>query len=231
MKTRLLIIATFLFTINTSFAQFDEDQLGAWYMYFFSGSMKKDSKWGFQGDIQHRNWDSGSDLEQLLLRGGVTYKPEHSPMKFTFGYGNISSGTFGDSKTTTSESRIYQEAIYPLQLCKRFYSTHRFRYEQRFVDNQDFRTRYRYNFFLNIALNKKEMEAKTIYVALYNELFINGQREIGNDRTVEIFDRNRFYSAIGYVFKDGLKAQLGVMTQTTDNWSKRQIQLSLHQKL
>ena len=72
------------------------------------------------------------------------------------------------------------------------------------------------------------MEKNTIYLALYNELFMNGQRTIGNGNTVEFFDRNRLYGAVGYVIQDGLKVQLGVMNQTTDSWGKNQIQLSLH---
>jgi hypothetical protein len=72
------------------------------------------------------------------------------------------------------------------------------------------------------------MEKNTIYLALYNELFMNGQRTIGIGNTVEFFDRNRLYGAVGYVIQDGLKVQLGVMNQTTDSWGKNQIQLSLH---
>ena len=75
------------------------------------------------------------------------------------------------------------------------------------------------------------MENKTIYLALYNELFINGQRNIGNGNNVEFFDRNRFYTALGYMIKKGLKVQLGLMNQTTDNWNKNQLQLSFHQKI
>lgn len=209
-------------------AQINQDQIGAWYMYFFNKNFD-DSKWGFQGDLQFRNWDFGADLEQLLLRGGFTYRPDNADIKFTLGYGNITTGAFGEDNTTTSESRIYQEALFPVKFGNRFYSTHRFRYEQRFVENQDFRTRYRYNLFLNVALNKPEMEKGTLYLALYNEIFINGQREIGGGRRVQIFDRNRFYSALGYVIKKGLKVQLGHMRQVTDNWGKNQIQLSLHQ--
>ena len=48
----------------------DEDQLGAWYMYFFNVKFD-DSQWGVQGDLQYRAWDWGSDMEQLLLRGGL----------------------------------------------------------------------------------------------------------------------------------------------------------------
>jgi len=173
----------------------------------------------------------GGDLEQLLIRGGITYTPKNAAVKLTLGYGNITTGTYGSNTSTTTESRIYQEALFPVQFGNRFYTNHRFRYEQRFVENQDLRTRYRYNLFLNIPLNKTAMEEKTIYLAAYNELFINGQRDTGNGNTVEIFDRNRFYLALGYMIKKGLKVQVGIMKQTTDNWSKKQLQISLHHKI
>ena len=209
-------------------AQVNEDKLGTWYMYFFNTTFKE-SSWGIQGDVQYRNWNVAGDLEQLLLRGGVTYQPKKADIKLTFGYGNITTGSYGADKSTSAESRIYQEALFPVKFGNRFHTSHRFRYEQRFVGNQDFRTRYRYNMFINIPLNKTEMEKKTLYLALYNELFINGQRQIGNNNTVEIFDRNRFYFALGYIIKKGFKIQLGAMNQTTNNWSKNQLQVSLHQ--
>ena len=213
--------------IPKAYAQFDEDQLGAWYMYFFSGKMGE-GPWGVQGDAQFRNWNLGGDLEQLLLRGGLTYTPENTNIKFTFGYGNITTGSFGDDNSTVSESRIYQEALFPTIFADRFFLTHRFRYEQRWVEGQDLRTRYRYNLFMNIPLNQPNLNQGAIYLALYNEVFINGERSIGSGNTVEIFDRNRFYTAIGYSIKDNLRTQLGIMKQTTNNWSKNQLQWSLH---
>ena len=209
------------------YSQIDDDKMGAWYMYFFNTTFN-DGPWGVQGDVQYRNWNLGGDLEQLLLRGGLTYQGKDSNIKFTLGYGNITTGVYGDSKDTSSESRIYQEALYPVKFGKRFYTNHRFRYEQRFVEGQDFRTRYRYNLFLNIPLNNEAITPKTYYIALYNELFINGQRDIGDNRSVAFFDRNRFYSGIGYVIKPGYKVQLGVMKQTTNTWAKRQLQFSFH---
>ena len=208
-------------------AQIDEDKLGAWYMYFFNTTFKE-SPWGVQGDVQYRNWNIAGDLEQLLLRGGLTFKPQNADIKFTLGYGHVTTGAYGSDDSTITENRIYQEALFPVKFGNRVYINNRFRYEQRFVENQDFRTRYRYNLFINIPLNKAAMDKKTIYLALYDEIFINGQRNIGNGKTVEIFDRNRFYVAFGYIIKKGLKIQLGVMNQTTDNWSKNQLQLSFH---
>ena len=230
MKNSLIIlvfsIASFLPKHGS--AQIDEDELGAWYMYFFTTTFKE-SSWGVQGDIQYRNWNLGGDLEQLLLRGGLTFKPKNADIKFTLGYGNVTTGAFGSDNSTKAESRIYQEALFPVQFGGRIYTNHRFRYEQRFVENQDFRTRYRYNLFLNIPLNRVEIDEKTVYLAFYNELFINAQRDIGNGDSVEFFDRNRFYGAIGYMIKKGMKIQAGIMNQTTDAWSKNQLQLSFHQ--
>ena len=205
----------------------DEDQLGAWYMYFWSTRFK-DSRFGFQGDFQFRNWDMIGDLEQLLFRGGLTYVPEKFKVTFTLGYAHIVNGKFGDSSDTSRENRIYQEALIPQKVGERAYFNHRFRFEQRWIENQDFRTRWRYALFINIALNRKELTKGTYYYAFYNEIFINGERGIGNGLEVDLFDRNRFYNAIGYCISDNLRFQGGYMYQITDNWNKGQIQLSLH---
>ena len=134
--------------------------------------------WGIQGDIQHRNFNIIGDLQQLLIRGGFTYNPKNSPLMLTAGYAYIKTGTQGDSDKSIIENRFYQETSFPIQLGKRIFSNHRFRYEIRFVDNQDFRTRYRYSLFINIPLNKIKIEPKTLYLGFYNEVFINGQRNL-----------------------------------------------------
>ena len=72
------------------------------------------------------------------------------------------------------------------------------------------------------------MDKNTVYLAFYNELFINGERNIGDNKKVEFFDRNRLYTALGYFIKKQLKVQLGMMTQTTNNVEKNQLQLSIH---
>lgn len=226
-KELYLLFILLLSTTLTAQSGPDEDKLGSWYMYFFNATLG-DGPFGVQGDIQYRAWDAGGDLEQLLLRGGLTYRPEDANVLFTLGYANVTSGAFGDSDATSGESRIYQEVLLPQKLGQRFQLTHRFRYEQRFVEDQDFRTRFRYNIFLNVLLNATEMEKKTLYLALYNEIFINGQTDIGDGRTVERFDRNRTYLGLGYALAGNLRVQAGWMQQTTDNWAKGQTQLSLH---
>lgn len=205
----------------------DDDQLGAWYMYFFTKKFK-DSQFGIQGDYQFRNWNLGGDLEQLLLRTGVTYQPKNANVTFTLGYGFIATGDFGESDRTSLEHRVYQEALLPQKVGGRFYLTHRFRYEQRWVENQDFRTRYRYALFMNVPLNGKELKKGIVYLALYNEIFINGQTDIGEGRTVQLFDRNRFYTGLGYGLRNNLRMQLGVMNQSTVAFTKPQLQVGFH---
>lgn len=208
-------------------AQTVDEQLGAWYMYFWNTSFG-DSPWGLQGDVQYRNWNLGGDLEQLLLRGGLTYVPANTTAKLTLGYANITTGVPGESDETTGESRVYQEALLPQQIGSCFFFTHRFRYEQRWVEDQDFRTRYRYAIFLNVPLNQPDLSKGAVYLALYNELFINGERSIGGGRRVELFDRDRIYGALGYSLGNQLRVQAGYMRQISNGLSKGQVQLSLH---
>lgn len=224
----LILLLNLLFLTNAK-AQVNEDQVGAWYMYFWNTGFGE-SNFGMQGDIQYRNWNLGGDLEQLLLRGGLTWTPEEADVKLTLGYAHITSGEFGEGTETSAESRIYQEALLPQQVAKRLFLTHRFRFEQRWVETQDFRSRVRYNLFLNIPLNQSSLGKDAIYLAFYNEIFINTAKDIGDGREVSLFDRNRFYSALGYSLSNKLKLQLGYMEQTSNSFSKGQIQLSLHQK-
>jgi hypothetical protein len=81
---------------------------------------------------------------------------------------------------------------------------------------------------MNVPLNKSAIEKGAFYAALYNELFVNGQRDIGDNREVEFFDRNRTYLGVGYVLKKGMKFQLGWMSQKTNSVDKQQMQLSFH---
>jgi hypothetical protein len=228
---RKVLILSLLILCFKNYAQPNEKQLGAWYMLFWDWNPEK-SAFGLQGDYQLRNWNLGGDLEQLLLRTGVTYRPKNAIIKFTLGYGHITTGAFRiDNTDKTFENRIYQEAIFPSKIGERFNLTHRFRYEQRFVEDQDFRSRYRYNLFLNVPLNSVQMEKSTLYLALYNELFINGERNLGQGRQVEIFDRSRTYGALGYYLNNTSKIQLGAMHQITNGWEKTQLQLSFHWQL
>lgn len=207
--------------------QVDEGQVGAWYMYFWDKKFE-DSNWGLQGDLQYRDWEILGDMEQRLLRGGVTYTPDNMNVMFTIGAANVATGEFGDSDDSFNENRIYQEALVPYRIFDWIYLRHRFRSEQRWVDDQDFRTRYRYAIFADIPLNGSDLSPGTFYLSAYNEIFLNGEEDIGNGLQVDTVDRNRFYGGIGYTFRNNLRFQFGYMNQSTDPIDKAQWQFSLH---
>lgn len=208
-------------------AQIKEDQLGAWYIYTWKKDLQP-GKFGVKGDIQFRNWDFGSDLQQLLLRTGFYYHIPETDVQLTQGYAYIVSGPYGEGGDNTDEHRVFQEVLLPQKVGQRVMLQHRFRLEERWLEGQDFRTRWRYAFGVNIPLNGTAIEKGTAYLAFYDELFINGQRDIGNDRTVTLFAQNRLYGALGYGLTPRLHVQVGYMKLMTESWNKGQMQFSLH---
>lgn len=231
---RILLVAavsvafSLLTPVQAAVDAVDEGDTGAWYMYMWSVD-PDGSRLGFQGDIQHRNWDLGGDLEQLLVRGGLTWRPEGSSAKFTLGAAWIESGVFGPSDASSYERRLYQEALVPQRLGRRVQLTHRIRLEQRDVEGQDPRNRLRYFLGLNYPLNQDALGRGAVYLSLYNELFLNLERDAGGDVQVDYFDRNRSYAAIGYALSNRSRLQFGYMHQETDDVGKGQLQVNLIQ--
>ena len=208
-------------------AQLNENQLGAWYMLFWSYDFEN-SRFGLQGDYQYRSWNAGGDMEQFMFRNGLTYRPKNTDIKLTAGFARIVTGTFGDSNSTFGENRFYLEALVPHTIGERIYVTHRYRAEHRYVDDQDSRSRFRYFLSVNVPFNQPDLNQGAFYFSFYNEIFVNGQKDIGENRTVSLFDRNRIYGGFGYSISNSARVQMAVMRQSTNNWSKNQLQLSLH---
>lgn len=223
---RVLITAVLAASQSPALAQVDEDQLGIWTAYSWSTRLKE-SNWGLQGDFQLRNWDIYQDLEQHLVRAGVTYSPDTSNATYRLGLASVTSSEFGDGTDTNTENRIFQEASFPQRIGERIYLRHRVRVEQRWIENQDFRTRYRYFIQMDIPLNQMQLRQGAWILSFNNELFLNGEREIGSGRKVDFFDRNRSYAGFGHMLKDNLRLQFGYMHQWTDNLDKGQLQLGL----
>ena len=224
--SRVLLVLLLITAAPVTFAQVDTGQTGAWYMLMWSMNPEGGTGFGLQGDVQHRNWDMGGDLEQLLIRGGLTWTPDGSNIKYTLGYAHITSGVFGPSDGKSREQRLYQEALIPQTLGQKSFLTHRFRLEQRDVDNQDWRNRLRYFVGLNYPLNQATLGQGAIYLSFYNELFLNLEQDIGAGRKVDYFDRNRTYAALGYSLADNSRLQFGYMHQEVDNYGKGQLQFN-----
>ncbi|WP_345987805.1 DUF2490 domain-containing protein [Chryseobacterium sp. Chry.R1] len=215
---RSVSLVIFIFATTLSFAQ--KNDLGAWYMYF--GNNKINKKWNWHNEIQYRNFDAVGDLEQLLIRTGIGYDLSENNNNVLLGYGFILSQPYvNGEKKENIEHRIFQQFITKQQF-GRFYLQHRYRLEERFLE-EDFRMRFRYFLGLNIPINNKEMLPKTFYASLYNEVFLHFDSPV--------FDRNRVYGALGYVISKNLRIEAGYMNQLQENRNRGQIQIGFYNNI
>ena len=211
-----------------SFAQTNQDPTGGWYTYNWNTSFGE-TNWGLDGEIQNTNYSIGKDLNWFLVRAGVTYAPKNTQVKFALGYGHATFGAFGPDDSKVNENRIYQQLNLPQEIAGLNF-LHRFRYEQRFF-NGFYRSRLRYGLYLNLPINNKTIVKNTFYVALYNELFLNGERQLKNGSEVAYFDQNRTYGAVGFAVSKTFKIQLGVMRLIRANDDRITLQFSLHHSI
>lgn len=191
--------------------------LGNWLIYF--GNKKISSKWNWHHEVQYRNYNAVGDLEQLLLRTGVGYNLTENNNNLLLGYGFIHSQNYLDfstDKLNINEHRIYQQFI-TRQSISRVQVQHRYRFEQRWIDNQDFRLRFRYFLSLNVPINNTSMTDKTWYGSMYNELFINNKEGI--------FDRNRLYLGLGFKLNKTAKFEIGYMNQFLNSGNRDQLNI------
>jgi hypothetical protein len=206
------IAVILLFTPISLLAQ--NSDFGNWLIYF--GDKKINNKWNWHHEVQYRNFNFIGDTEQLLLRTGLGYNLSENNNNIHLGYAFIYSEPYmanTEEKTSFNEHRIYQQFI-TRQAFGRFSIQHRYRFEQRIFED-DFRLRLRYFLAFNIALNKKQMTDETLYLSAYNEIFVNSEQTF--------FDRNRLYGGLGYRFSKTIRAEIGVMNQTTNTVSRNQL--------
>ena len=206
MKPLKLLLTLTLFTAGifsyTCHAQ--DSNFGNWMMYF--GSKKFQEKWNWHTEVQYRNYYAIGDLEQLLLRTGIGYDLAPNNNNFLVGYGYILSQNYvgnSDEKVDVNEHRIFQQFI-TKQKFGRTALQHRYRFEQRFVED-DFRLRFRYFLGIHVYFNNTSLEDGTWHFSMYNEIFINTEDNI--------FDRNRLYGGIGYKLNKMFRFEMGYMNQ------------------
>jgi len=209
------IILLILFTIPlSSLAQ--DSNLGNWLIYF--GNKKIDSDFNLHHEVQYRNYNGIGDLEQLLLRTGVGYNLTENNANLLLGYGFINSQNYidEDEKIGINEHRIYQQFIsrHSLGIVN---LQHRYRFEQRWVDDTDMRLRFRYFLSIKVPFSTEGVTEDSWYLSAYNEIFINSESEV--------FDRNRTYLGIGYKLNDFAKFELGYMNQFLNGGSRDQLNI------
>lgn len=205
-----------LFLLAPMLASAQQSDLGNWIIYLGDKKLKGGFNW--HHEVQHRNYNAIGDLEQLLLRTGLGYNLSGQNNNVLLGYAyilsqNYLSGT--DEKTSIHEHRLYQQFI-TRQRFSRFYTQHRYRFEQRWVEG-DFKLRLRYFLSLNVPLNHKTLRDNTLYLSAYNEIFLNVSEDT--------FDRNRLYFGLGYKPSSLVRFELGYLNQFLKGIDRDQINL------
>ncbi len=217
MKLKKYYFITTIFLLLCTIAlHAQKSNTGNWFIYF--GNQKINNKWNWHNEVQYRNFNFMGDLSQLLVRTGIGYNLTENNNNILLGYGFINSQKYlsnSNEKVGTNEHRVFQQFI-TRQSFNNVFLQHRYRIEERFLPN-DFQMRFRYFLGINIPINKPRLEKNAYYFSAYNEIFINAQQNI--------FDRNRLYGAIGYVFNKNIKMEAGYMVQTLESTNRNQFQI------
>lgn len=205
----LLLLTTTILSTNAQSEITGEDDFGSWFMYF--GTNKIDDKWSIHTEAQFRYYEMASNFNQLLLRTGVNYHINSDAIA-TLGYGFIDTDpTFrefdilGDDalfeNNSISEHRIFEQFILKNKVWE-FKFEHRYRLEQRFVQNNFtgisntlHRARYRIQMTLPLT--------DIFFLNFYDEIFINLQNDA--------FGQNRAYAALGVSVTEDLSMQVGYL--------------------
>ncbi len=186
-------------------------------------------------DIQavNRNGSPFAHLQTQFIRPWLYYQLNPnvrfslSPISW-FGAWNYTNGNLANF---IPEYRITPQVTVS-QAIGRVLFQHRFRYEFRFLGkpftdkeqvnyltggggyegfSDNTKGRVRYLLRANILLNSEKMQAKTLYSANWDEVFISTGEKVGN---ANLLDQNRIFIGLGYKFDTHFRVETGYLNQT-----------------
>ena len=202
-KTIFILIA-FLFITKAVSAQ--NKEAGSWSTLNAKATLN--SKWSAYTEFQLRSLSFYDRFYYYELKGGVTWSflPKYS---FTLGtglYNTFNEGEEYEHYSRQKEVRLWEQFIMDQKLSV-VEIEHRYRAEQRFKGS--FENRFRYRLNVAVPVNKREITAKALYMAVYNEIFFTDKQPH--------FSRNRFHAGVGYVFNENISVQTGWLRQVDFN--------------
>lgn len=180
-------------------------------------------RWGAHLEYQFRRDELLRSWQQSLLRTGVNYRVNEQ-LSLRLGYAWIETFPYGDYPIQAAgrpfpEHRLFQMATLRNPV-GRVDVSHRFLLEQRWVgrfnraesprpDDWVYSNRVRYMLRAQLPLGKPKREARTFYVAAYDEVFIGFGRNVGEN----VFDQNRLGLLLGYRFSPTFRLEGGFLQQ------------------
>jgi hypothetical protein len=182
-----VFVAMFSFTANAQ-----NSKTGTWGIVTVTLPGDSTHRWGGYIELQTRTNQLFNQAFYYEVKGGVSYDIANN---FTalVGTGRYITYDFNDldAPPTALETRLWEQMTVN-QFLDRIKIEHRYRIEQRFFDDAPYRNRFRYRLNIAVPLNHHKITAKTLYIAMFDEVFFN-------NRAPHI-ERNRFSLAMGYQF-------------------------------
>ncbi|GAB3033250.1 DUF2490 domain-containing protein [Spirosoma pulveris] len=213
--TVYLLAGLLSLTITRSFAQTSLTPSSPWGTWLI-GTIQLPTgpkKWGGFAEVQGRANGAFSQFFYNELKGGVSYDLDKNFTLTLAGgrYATYDYKALSDGPLNT-EKRLWEQLIIN-QYLTRLKFEHRYRVEQRWFTFRDgttpYRSRIRYRLNMFVPLNNHTVTAKTTFLSIYDEVFLN---PIG-----PTFERNRLYAGVGYQFDQQWIVQLGWVNQTNYN--------------
>lgn len=232
------VVLVFFVIASKSFAQKTVQDQSVWFAY--AGQYKVSQKWGYHAEAQFRlDNELEQSLQNLYRVGAIYYLPKNQSV--TAGYALVK--TLNRSVDDYfSENRIWQQ----YQINKKWHSeknnmTHRFRLEQRWVDQiglvedevvklaTNYQNRLRYLNRNLFQISKFNSDDKEVYGILQSEVFLN----LGNNKVnSKFFDQNRFLVGFGLNYENKTRFELGYMnhfitSSSSSNLMRHTVSISL----
>ncbi|WDZ99783.1 DUF2490 domain-containing protein [Mucilaginibacter sp. SJ] len=199
-----IALVLFLLTICSITVKAQDSKVGTWGIVTVVLPGDSSHKWGGYTEFQTRTNNVFSQFQYYEVKAGVSYDIDRNFTALlgtgrytTFDYMDVGKGP------TTTETRFWEQ-ITSNQFLYRIKLEHRYRVEQRWV-NSDYRNRFRYRLNVFVPLNSTKIEAKTWFISVFDEVFLNNK--------VPNFERNRISAAVGYQFDKSWILQAGWINQ------------------
>lgn len=182
---------------------------GSWFIGTVQLPGSQEHRWGGFAEGQARANALFRRVFYYELKGGLSYDIDKN---FTVLLGGGRYATHDDRNWDAGplsvEKRLWGQMVLS-QYASRLKLEHRYRVERRWfsyrADSTGTRSRLRYRLNCFLPLNHRALGPKTVFLSVYDELFLNPKGPV--------LERNRVYAGAGYQFNKALTAQVGWLLQ------------------
>lgn len=218
-KVRLVVITLF-FVVNSAFSQTAENTVNQPIQWFsVNSTMKVHNRVSLYLEGNFR-FAQSFDPQQDQIRTAVEISIVKNLSIVPIGYVYTWNYQYGKQPASfvNNEHRLYQQIVYK-HSTGRFNFQHRVRIEERFLQSHhissegvtvgdrynDERNRFRYRALVYIPLNHAKIEANTVFISVWDEVFASWGKSI----TYHSPDQNRLFAGVGYQLTKLISVQAG----------------------